>query len=114
MLPLCCGRNCEKCAVYVANVADDNGKRVALSNLWTRSYKRPIKSGSVICKGCQTEEGKAAFCAYMNEIGKCCKNKAVSDCAKCSSNKCSYLKWSVGRRIPYKKPSDGTGLSTAS
>jgi hypothetical protein len=85
-----CGVNCEKCPVYIASTADDDGLRADVVRDWGTLYKREFKISDINCFGCKSDTlfGVCSKC----DISVCNKNRGITSCADCTDFECDRIK----------------------
>ncbi len=86
-----CGLACHECGAFLATQADDDKKRRAVAEAWSKQFKIDIKPEDINCTGCRSNETLFHHCAVC-EIRKCGRQKKVDNCASCSEYACDKLK----------------------
>jgi hypothetical protein len=86
-----CGLICTDCLAYIATQANDNKKRKAVAEEWTKKYKHDFKPEDINCVGCIVTDGKHVGHCGMCQIRKCGQEKGVINCAYCSDYICDEL-----------------------
>lgn len=86
-----CGLDCEKCDAYRATLEDNDELRVETAKQWSRMYNSDIKPEHINCTGCKKEGVKFFYTENLCEIRKCCREKALENCAECDSFMCKTL-----------------------
>lgn len=85
-----CGLNCSQCDAYIATQADDNAKREATAQQWSRMYNADIQPAQINCDGCKSKGVQFFHCNHC-DIRQCCTSKGVEHCAACDSYICDTL-----------------------
>lgn len=87
----CCGINCDECDAFIATSTNDDDKRAEVAKLWSKQFNSDIKSESINCVGCQSDDGPVFGYCEVCAIRKCSKEKNISNCAHCTEYPCDYL-----------------------
>jgi hypothetical protein len=85
-----CGLNCSKCDAYLATKEDNDSKREATAQKWSKMYKADIKPAQINCDGCRSDGMRFLHCD-MCDIRQCCLSKNVNNCAVCEEYVCETL-----------------------
>ena len=85
-----CGLNCSKCGAYLATQEDDDNRREATAQEWSKLYHAEINADQINCDGCKSDGIKFAHCS-MCEIRQCCISHRVDTCAACENYRCDTL-----------------------
>ncbi len=86
-----CGIVCSDCGAFIATKNNDNTKRKAVAEEWSKAYGHTMKPEDINCTGCTSTKGKKlAYCA-MCEIRKCGTGKKIVNCAYCADYVCEKL-----------------------
>jgi len=86
-----CGLVCTDCGAYIATQKNDDKKRKAVAEEWTKKYNHPFKAEDINCVGCIPVSGKHVGHCYVCQIRKCGQEKGVTNCAWCVDYPCSTL-----------------------
>ena len=86
-----CGLLCNECGAFIATSNDDNEKRAAVAQLWSKQYNHDFKPEDINCDGCTSSSDRLFSYCKVCEIRKCGKEKAVENCAYCDEYACEKL-----------------------
>lgn len=86
-----CGITCSECPAYIATVNNDDEKRRATAEEWSKAYGGDIKPEDINCAGCISKEGPWFNHCMQCEIRKCGTAKEVENCAHCDEYACDKL-----------------------
>ena len=87
-----CGIDCSNCEALVATRENDDNKRKAVAEKWSKAFGQEIKAQEINCDGCVTMDGRHINYCNICEIRKCGAEKNVKNCAFCDDYKCEKLK----------------------
>jgi hypothetical protein len=86
-----CGLNCHECGAYLATITNDDDKRQAVAEQWSKENHTDIKPADINCTGCLTI-GEIIFShCKVCEIRLCGIQKKVANCAHCDEYVCEKL-----------------------
>ena len=86
-----CGIVCSDCGAFIATKNNDNSKRKAVAEEWSKAYGRTMKPEDINCTGCTTPSGKKIGHTSVCEIRNCGTEKKVVNCAYCADYVCEKL-----------------------
>jgi hypothetical protein len=86
-----CGLVCTECPAFVATLENDDAKRKAVAEMWSKQYKMAVKTEDINCDGCKLEGKRLIGYCNICEIRKCGKQKQVVNCAYCDDYGCEKL-----------------------
>jgi hypothetical protein len=86
-----CGIVCTQCPVFLATLADDDGARKEVAELWSKRFGLDIKPGDANCDGCMTSGGRLFTHCRACGIRRCGMEKQVGTCASCGEYPCGKL-----------------------
>jgi hypothetical protein len=86
-----CGLVCTTCPAFEATRDNDDAKRKATSEQWSKAFGSTVKPEDVNCFGCLTTKGKVFSYCQVCEIRKCGMGKGVKNCAYCADYACDKL-----------------------
>jgi hypothetical protein len=75
----------------VATRENDDAKRKAVAEMWSKQYKMAVKAEDINCDGCKLEGKRLIGYCNICEIRKCGKQKQVVNCAYCDDYGCEKL-----------------------
>ncbi len=85
-----CGLDCLTCPAFIAMKEDDDEKRKATAEMWSKMYKAEIKPEDINCTGCHST---GIVFSHCNEcpIRPCAQDKKLQNCAYCDDFTCEKL-----------------------
>jgi hypothetical protein len=86
-----CGLKCHTCDAFIATRDDDDAKRAATAEVWSKMYNAELKPEAINCSGCLSEGGVLFQHCTVCEIRKCGKGRGVLNCAHCDDYACDKL-----------------------
>ena len=86
-----CGLLCNECGAFIATKNDDDKKRAAVAQLWSKQYGVNLKAEDINCDGCTSDSNRLIGHTRVCEIRKCGKQKPIANCAHCSEYPCKQL-----------------------
>ena len=86
-----CGLVCTSCPAFEATRDNDDAKRKATAELWSKAFGSAIKPEDVNCLGCLTTKGNVFSYCQVCGIRKCGVGKGVKNCAHCADYACDKL-----------------------
>lgn len=86
-----CGLVCTTCPAFEATRDNDDAKRKATAEEWSKAFGNAIKPEDINCLGCLTTKGKVLSYCQVCEIRKCGMGKGVKNCAYCADYACDKL-----------------------
>lgn len=88
-MPAYCGISCERCPVYKATVADDQGLREKVAKEWSEMLKLELKPQQMIYLGCKSDI-LFYHCSECS-IKACNIERELNHCAECPDYSCERL-----------------------
>ena len=86
-----CGINCDVCPAFEATRDNDDAKRRATAEQWSKAYGSEIKPENINCRGCLNTEGTIFGYCQICDIRKCGMTKGLKNCAACEEFACARL-----------------------
>lgn len=86
-----CGLVCTDCPTYLATQANDDNARGKTVELYAKKFGLQLKLEDINCDGCHSEGGRLIGYCQSCEIRKCCRAKALENCAFCEEQPCENL-----------------------
>ena len=86
-----CGLVCTTCPAYLAIQENDDAKRKATAESWSKQFNSKIKPEDVNCDGCLNSKGTCFQYCTVCEIRKCGTGRGVKNCAFCPEFGCAKL-----------------------
>jgi hypothetical protein len=86
-----CGLVCSDCPTFLATQIDDDVARQKTANLYAEKFGLNLKPQDINCDGCKSDGGKLIGYCLTCEIRRCCREKALEDCAQCDDQPCEKL-----------------------
>ena len=86
-----CGLVCTECPALIATKNNDDAKRKATAELWSKQYGQPMKPEDINCDGCLAKTSRIIGYGNVCEIRKCGQEKGVKNCAYCNDYGCQKL-----------------------
>ena len=86
-----CGLVCSSCPTFLATQNDDDSAREKTAAFYTEKFEFNLKPEDINCDGCLSEGGKLIAYCQSCEIRKCCREKALDNCAACDEQPCEKL-----------------------
>lgn len=87
-----CGLDCKSCKAFIATEEDDDTKRKAVAEEWSKAFGHELSLEEINCNGCQNREGRHIDYCSICEIRKCGIAKGVENCALCIDYSCEKLR----------------------
>ncbi len=86
-----CGLDCHECKAFLATQENNDQKRGAVAQEWSKLFKVEIKSDDINCDGCQSIGERIFNYCKVCEIRKCGKEKGLKNCGYCGEYPCHKL-----------------------
>ena len=86
-----CGLVCSRCPTFLATQKDDDDARAKTAAFYAQKFGFTLKPEEINCDGCLSEGGKLIGYCQSCEIRKCCRAKALDNCAQCAEQPCEKL-----------------------
>lgn len=86
----CCGIDCLGCEAFKATASNDDNLRDEVAAKWRQAYSPEIKASDINCTGCLSDGTVFSFCQSC-KLRTCCKDKNLSNCAKCDDYPCQTI-----------------------
>jgi hypothetical protein len=86
-----CGLVCSRCPTFLATQKDDDAARAKTAAFYAQKFGFTLKPEEINCDGCLSEGGKLIGYCQSCEIRKCCRAKALDNCARCAEQPCEKL-----------------------
>lgn len=86
-----CGLVCSSCPTFLATQNDDDVAREKTAAFYSEKFGFHLKPEEINCDGCISEGGKLIGYCQSCEIRKCCRIKALDNCAVCDEQPCEKL-----------------------
>jgi len=86
-----CGLVCSSCHTFLATQNDDDVARIQTAEFYSKKFGFNLKPEEINCDGCISEGGKLIGYCQTCEIRKCCRAKALDNCAVCDEQPCDKL-----------------------
>ncbi len=87
-----CGIICSECEAYTATQNQDRKALVEIAKKWSQQYNAEITPESILCDGCQADEGN--ICDYAEHdcrLRQCARAQGVANCAHCEHYPCPLV-----------------------
>ena len=97
-----CGLACHECPTFLATQTNDDEKRLAVAEMWSKQFGFDLKRQDINCDGCHSDSGRLFGHCKMCEIRKCGMEKKVTNCAHCEDYSCEKLE-NLVKIIPHAK-----------
>lgn len=86
-----CGINCAECPAFLATCENDDQRRKAVAEMWSKEYQSEFKAEDINCDGCHSLTGRLFSQCKVCEIRKCGQEKDLKNCAFCNEYPCPKL-----------------------
>ena len=87
-----CGLFCSSCPTFLATQNDDDVAREKTAAFYFEKFGFNLEPEEINCDGCLSEGGKPIGYCRSCEIRRCCREKALDNCAICGEQPCEKLK----------------------
>jgi hypothetical protein len=108
-----CGLVCSDCPTYLATQNDDDVARQKTADLYAEKFGLNFKPEDINCDGCKSAGGKLIGYCLTCEIKRCCREKGLENCARCSDETCEKLaqfhEFSADAKASFDALKKGTG-----